>query len=341
MGKRSRHSVKTGDAFVSKKKSQSAPRYSEDNNDDDSENDGMYNEVERYHNRKTRQEDEDYLQLDQHDNINNSNDSDDDDDMDDGITHQEGVFDLGVGGSSSEEDDEDDEDEDEDSEEDDRKVVEKQQQQQQQQRGVNKTSTYASYDNNSDNYDSDDDDDSDNDDDDDTTLYDKSKILNWGDKKSAYYHGDTADLEIGQNLEDAYLEEEAAREILANQAKYMDEEDYLLGGGTGGGGDGEEESSMNGGSAIKIKKTTKTKKSTNNEMEIIQSIKNSKNISQLTTQERLKHVTTTHPELLPLVSHFSKSADDLNGSTLIATSVMLQNGIGKCIKEMEVRYYDT
>ena len=73
-------------------------------------------------------------------------------------------------------------------------------------------------------------------------------------------------------------------------------------------------------------------------MEIIKSIKSIKNISQLSIHERMKHITATHPELLPLVSHFSQSANDLNNSTCIATGVMLQNGIVKCMKEMEVRY---
>jgi hypothetical protein len=334
MGKRSRHSVKTGDASVSKKKLQSVSSSASyrQNDDDDSDNDGMYNEVERYHNRKSKQEDEDYLQLDYNDNDDNS---DDDDDVDDGITNQEGVFDLGVGGTSSEDDDDDEDDD--DSEEDNKKVVTKQQQQQ---RG-DKKSSYTSYDGSSDNDISV----SDDDDDDDDDTYNKSKILNWGDKKSAYYHGDTADLEIGQDVEDAYLEEEAAREILANQAKDMDEEDYILGGGTGGeeGGGEESSSSISGGSAIKIKKTKTKKGSANNDdegggMEIIKSIKSIKNISQLSTQERMKHITTTHPELLPLVSHFSQSANDLNNSTCIATGVMLQNGIVKCMKEMEVRH---
>ena len=51
---------------------------------------------------------------------------------------------------------------------------------------------------------------------------------NWGTKKSMYYHGDTADLEIGQDEVDAYEEEEAAKEVQASRYEQMDEDDFAL-----------------------------------------------------------------------------------------------------------------
>ena len=43
-----------------------------------------------------------------------------------------------------------------------------------------------------------------------------------------YYHGDSADLEIGQEDDDAYLEEEAAQEIQKSRFEEMDEDDFIL-----------------------------------------------------------------------------------------------------------------
>merc|ERR1712070_598866 len=54
------------------------------------------------------------------------------------------------------------------------------------------------------------------------------ELMHWGKKKRDYYHGDTADLEIGQDEEDAILEEEAADEVLNTRYDQMDEEDYML-----------------------------------------------------------------------------------------------------------------
>uniref|UniRef100_A0A7S1XTG6 Uncharacterized protein n=2 Tax=Phaeomonas parva TaxID=124430 RepID=A0A7S1XTG6_9STRA len=44
----------------------------------------------------------------------------------------------------------------------------------------------------------------------------------WGRRKSDYYHGDTADLEIGQDFEDAEEEEEAAREMRSAELKGLE-----------------------------------------------------------------------------------------------------------------------
>ena len=47
----------------------------------------------------------------------------------------------------------------------------------------------------------------------------------WG-KKKAYYAGDTADLEIGQDFADAEDEEEAAKELHAQKVKRLSKKDF-------------------------------------------------------------------------------------------------------------------
>ncbi len=53
--------------------------------------------------------------------------------------------------------------------------------------------------------------DSDHSEDDDSDA-DKGKTASWGRKKKTYYSRDTADLEIGQDMDDA-IEEEAAAKV--------------------------------------------------------------------------------------------------------------------------------
>jgi hypothetical protein len=49
----------------------------------------------------------------------------------------------------------------------------------------------------------------------------------WGRKKKTYWEGDTADLEIGQEMEDALEEEEAAQEMQREKAKRMKASDFM------------------------------------------------------------------------------------------------------------------
>lgn len=156
-----------------------------------SDDDPMYDEVDRFHNDR----DNDFIRLGE-----DEGESSDDEDKDlAGNTHS--VLDLGAGGTSSEEE-EDDEDSSSDEEEEDRYV-----------------------DKNAESYTSSEDSDSSDDEDDDVVKEDPRK---WGKKKSLYYHGDTADLEIGQEEDDAFLEEEAAQEIQKSRFEEMDEDDFML-----------------------------------------------------------------------------------------------------------------
>mgnify|MGYP001047215082 CR=1 FL=1 len=294
MGRRSRHTAKTGDKSIYKSRSSSTTA-AESNDNDSDDNDPMYNEVERFHNRK---EEENFMKLD-------GGDSEDDesDEEDDGITkHQEGVFDLGIGGSSDEEEDDDSDEHDGDSD-DDNDV-----------RHERNAAAMASS--------SDDDDDEDDDDD-----YKSQKLLNWGDKKHSYYHGDTADLELGQDIEDAYLEEEAGREVEKARLEEMDDADFMLD-GVGGDNDVEEKEDKD--------KSRKGKSKSN--IETIQSIRSSRqNLSKLSKSEKIKFLKANHPELLPLVQHFTQPIQELNETTMAAAGALLKRGVVNGAKEAKVR----
>ncbi len=59
------------------------------------------------------------------------------------------------------------------------------------------------------------------------TNADAAAVLagSWG-KKKHYWHGDTADLEIGQDMQDAIDEEKAANELQENRLRVMGKQDY-------------------------------------------------------------------------------------------------------------------
>jgi U3 small nucleolar RNA-associated protein 3 len=296
MGRRSRHSAKSGDQAMYKSRTSSS-RGDNNNGDGSDDDDQMYDEVDRFHNRK----EEAFLQLDGHDD-----ESDDDSSDDDGITKgKEGVFDLGVGGSSDEESDDDDDG-------------------QQEMMAASRSKKAAAMQLAS----SSDDDDSDDDDDDDEKEK-KSNLLNWGAKKHSYYHGDTADLEIGQDVDDALLEEEAAYEVEKARLEDMEEGDFML--------DGDEDDEV---VEEKPKKKRKQQKSSKQEeaedVETIQSIKNTKQISKLSKKDKIKLLKANHPELLPLVQHFSGSVQDLVDSTMVAGGALLKNGAKAGRKEAQV-----
>ena len=294
MGRRSRHSAKSGDQAIYK----SRESQEDDNNRDGSDDDEMYNEVDRFHNRK----EEEFLQLD-------GNDDDDDGSSseDDGVTKgREGVFDLGVGGSSDEDESDDEEEE---------EVM-----------GASRSKRTAAMLASSSDDDSDDDDDEEDEE-------KKSNLLNWGAKKHSYYHGDTADLEIGQDVDDAYLEEEAGREVEKARLEDMEEGDFML--------DGDEDDEEEVEEVVVKPKKKKQKKSSSKKGEevetILQPSKNTKQISKLSKKDKMKLLKANHPELLPLVQHFSGSVQDLVDSTMVAGGALLKNGAKAGKKEAQVR----
>ena len=119
----------------------------------------------------------------------------------------------------------------------------------------------------------------------------ESDLLNWGKRKKDYYHGDTADLEIGQEVEDAELEEEGAKEILKARMENMTEDDFML--------DNEEEDTED--------EDVDTDVKSSGDIEMISAKMNfakRRKLSTLSKREKMKLMTRNHPELLPLISHF-------------------------------------
>ncbi|GMH93264.1 hypothetical protein TrVE_jg10756 [Triparma verrucosa] len=63
--------------------------------------------------------------------------------------------------------------------------------------------------------------------DDDSVDNDDSMNFTWGSRKKSYYAGDTADLEIGQDEQDAFDEAQAAKDIMETMHGEMNEEDFF------------------------------------------------------------------------------------------------------------------
>jgi len=307
MGRRSRHSAKTGDQSLYKNRNTT----NNQNDDDDSDNDPMYDEVDRYNNKL--QEEENYLQLDISDK-----DSSSEEEEDDGITtKREGVFDLGM------DDDEGDSSSDDSSEDDDDRQTK--------QKDIEQA---ASSSDSSDNSDSEQEDDK------------TSKLFNWGTTKSSYYHGDTADLEIGQSVNDAYLEEEAGREVELARLDELDDMDFMLDGDDDDDGNGDIEEGSVEKVSSKKRKSKSTSKTTSKPTAadttttlITKKKQTSTSKKKLSTKEKLKILKSQHPELLPLIQHFNDPINELNETTLLACGALLKGGVCKGKKEAEVRSF--
>jgi U3 small nucleolar RNA-associated protein 3 len=139
-------------------------------------------------------------------------------------------------------------------------------------------------------------------DDDDEEEMDEEAVTDWGRRKSSYFGGDTADLEIGQNADDAYLEEEAAKEVQAARYDQMDEDDFVL-------SDQEDDDD-----------DAPEKASDSKEMESV-----SRDLKKLSRAAKRKLLQSHHPELLPLVGHFSEVVKDWNDRTRVASSALFSS----------------
>lgn len=263
MGKR-RKTAKTGDKALYKSRLNVSGGGATQSDDD-----GMYNAVDRFHNRL---DEEAFLKLDA-----GVGDSEEDEDEDDGISGREGVLDLGGGESSSEEEGEDDSIDDEPAKKHRRDAASSEEE------PIS----------------------SDSDDEDDILNMEDSDVRDWGRNKSAYYHGDTADLEIGQNEDDAFLEEEAAKEVQAARYEQMDEDDFLM---------SDDEDDKKVGNEETVKKTI--------------SLRGTKDLSKLSRSDRLRLLQSHHPELIPLVSHFKHTVEEWNSRTNVVAKAVLDGDEG-------------
>jgi U3 small nucleolar RNA-associated protein 3 len=187
----------------------------------------------------------------------------DDSESDDG-EKEEGVMDLGVGGESSDESDSDGEDDDD----------------------VVKNARHVDPDSGEEELSSSDDDDEEE---------EMEDVRDWGKKKASYYNGDTADLEIGQDEEDAYLEEEAAKEVQAARYKEMSEDDFVL-------SDNEEDEKEAG--------------------DEVGELSSARDVMKLSLKDKRKVLDKQHPEFLPLLSYFSSVVKDLDSRTAVAAGAL-------------------
>jgi U3 small nucleolar RNA-associated protein 3 len=248
---RKRNTAKTGDKAVY------ASRGNRNSNDAEKhvDNDDMYNEIDRYNNARDELQD-DVLNFNQND----------DESEEGGIQNDvENVFDLGIGKSDDE---------------------------------STTTSGSSSQDDGSIGQEEGMHDESLEDDevsDDESSIEEmddipKTDLLNWGKRKKDYYNGDTADLEIGQEIEDAELEEEAGKEILKARLDGMTEQDFML--------DDEDEDDESQQDKNIDKKDDK--------VEITDAMHSSKRrkLNKLSKSEKVKLMSKNHPELIPLISHF-------------------------------------
>lgn len=240
-------------------------RCSTDAQKNDDDDDNMYGTVDRYHQKR----EEEFLKLDQQ-----SDDSDSEEE-----SEKEAVMDLGLGGGgdqSSSSDDSSIEDEMKDRSDD-----------QDEHSSDNEDEQELSEDSGDD------------------EEFKVENVRDWGKKKTAYYYGDTADLEIGQDEEDAYLEEQAAKEVQAARYQDMSEDDFVF-------SDKEEdvegdEDSKHG--AQHIESSTR-------------------DVSKLSAKDRRKILDKKHPEMLPLLSYFSEVVKELEDSTSVATRAIFQGEEG-------------
>ena len=267
-----RKTAKTGDKALYKSGGRQIGKSSSSANDDP-----MFDEVEAFHNKR----DEDFLRLDADGN------SSDEGDPDDGISRQEAVMDLGAslddGESSSESDGSSS------ASEDDAKG-----------NAVGSDEEHEEVSLSSD------------DSDDDEHKYQLGDPRKWGKKKGAYYHGDTADLEIGQDEEDAFLEEEAAKEVQSARLKQMKEDDFMLSGDE----EEEDDSSSLAEGARKVQPLDVTNSAI------------TRDLSKLSNKEKRKLLATQHPELLPIVAYFSDIVRELKENTMVATKALMEGEKG-------------
>lgn len=205
---------------------------------------------------------EEFLKLD----ATTGNDSESDDGE-----KEEGVMDLGIGGESSDESDSDGEDNDD--------VVKNARHVDPDLSGEEELSSS----------------------DDDDEEEDMEDVRDWGKKKASYYNGDTADLEIGQDEEDAYLEEEAAKEVQAARYQEMSEDDFVL-------SDNEED-----------------KKEAVDE---VGELSSARDVMKLSLKDKRKVLDKQHPEFLPLLSYFSSVVKDLDSRTAVAAGALFDGDDG-------------
>jgi len=285
MGKK-RNTAKTGDKALYKARDS----INDTNDKDDDDDDPMYNEVDRYNNAR------DELQTDM---LSFSKDKNNDSSGDE-VSDEENVFDLGLGGSSSESEDDGEEDSDSTGTSDDEAM-----------------GPIATADGSSDDDDDDDDENASSSSEDEfENQAAETDVLNWGKSKRDYYHGDTADMEIGQEIEDAELEEEAGKEVVKVRMEGMSEDDFIL-----DMDDADDDGNESGKKAKEIEDDTQI-----DAIDVANRSKTKRNLAALSKKDKIKLMKRAHPELLPLISHFrDEMIRPCANETLVVKNALFQD----------------
>lgn len=139
----------------------------------------------------------------------------------------------------------------------------------------------------------------------DDELRHTSNPRHWGRKKSSYYHGDTGDIEIGQDEDDAFVEEAAAKEVEFSRFQEMDEGDFML--------PDEDDSADPATGPLPSH-------------EAQGAVGTVRDVSNLSSRDKRNFIKKQHPELLPLASFFSEVCRELRDTTQVATNLLISNG---------------
>ena len=148
----------------------------------------------------------------------------------------------------------------------------------------------------------------------------------WGRKKSNYYSGDTADLEIGQDVQDAEDEEAAVRDLHQQTVKKMKESDFY----DNPSDDDDDEDDSDSDEEVTLKKKAKSGKSKtkgpNDKLQSelhtlalgaessnsdVQVEKIERNIEKMSKNQKFALVSAESPELLSLVKELEEKVSEL------------------------------
>mmetsp|Transcript_11287 Transcript_11287/g.14692 ORF Transcript_11287/g.14692 Transcript_11287/m.14692 type:complete len:677 (+) Transcript_11287:59-2089(+) len=186
-------------------------------------------------------------------------------------------------------------------------------------------------------------------------------LKSWGRSKKIYYSGDTADIEIGQDIEDALDEEEAALELQRERVKTLEARDFQGSDSDTEGESEEDEAKSIGQQAKKATIGAKLKKSADKKTGIkskessihseltlpslgklkegeVEAIKVERNLSELTKEDRLELILSESPELLSLLSEAENLVTEFRDTcNPLATTVTKEMGAS----EDGIRYLAT
>ena len=161
------------------------------------------------------------------------------------------------------------------------------------------------------------DDESADDDDDDESNADDGLALQWGRSKKRMYGGDVADLEIGQDVQDAYDEETAVQELIQQRNKAMRGEDFMGDYGASGAA-----AAQTAGNQTGLKGSSSSSSSDSSSLRLSASSSSSSSSSALTVQDKVRLLSKLSPATVPLLEHFAAKVRDYRSRVGPATEAL-------------------